>query len=240
MMKQKLISLLTIYEQKGLKPILGYEIEFYAREPLGIEVQKEKGKDQYEINKGPFDNVWECIESIERDRILLKAAGADLSPKPFKDDYGSSMHLHLNLLDNNQNNLFDRGAFLDFAANGLCQYINKTLKLILPYEEDYARLDDKFMAPTKVCYGNNNRSVAVRIPGTKPIRLEYRVCSNNTDPTTAMFIVLKSVLLGLESKYKYHFKVFGNAFDDQYDLESIAKSLSEAERLFDRNFFEKL
>lgn len=238
-MKQKLINLLEIYEKKDLKPILGYEIEFYSQRPLEIEVQKEKGKNQYEINRGPFDNVWECIKYIERDRELLKELGADLSPKPFKDDYGSSMHLHLNLLDSNQNNLFDDHEFLDFAANGICHYINKTLKLILPYEEDYERLNDKFMAPTKVCYGNNNRSVAVRIPGTKPIRLEHRVCSNNTDPTIAMFIILKSVLLGLENKYKHHFKVFGNAFDDQYELESIADSLSAAEKFFDLDFFEK-
>lgn len=238
-MKQKLTNLLEIYAQKGLKPIVGYEIEFYVQEPLKMEVKKEKGQNQYEINKGPFDNVWECIKYIETDRIMLKAAGVDLSPKPFKDDYGSSMHLHLNLLDGNHNNLFDNGEFVDYAANGICHYMNKTLKLILPYEEDYERLDDKFMAPTKICYGNNNRSVALRIPGTKPMRLEHRVCSNNTDPTAAMFVILKSVLFGLENKYKHHFKIFGNAFDDQYDLESIARSLNDAERLFDPDFFEK-
>lgn len=236
-MEQKLVKLLDIYAQRGLKPILGYEIEFYSQFTLKLEVQKEKGQNQYEINKGPFDNVWECIKSIEKDRKLLKELGADLSPKPFEDDYGSSMHLHLNLLDGNQRNLFDNIEFLDFAANGICQYMNKTLKLILPKEEDYNRLDDKFMAPTKVCYGNNNRSVAVRIPGTKPMRLEHRACSNNTDPTTAIFVILKSALLGIQDKYKHYIKIFGNAFDEQYELESIASNLSQAEKFFDPNFF---
>lgn len=238
-MQQNLAKLLEIYAQKGLKPILGYEIEFYSKDLLEIEVQKEKGQNQYEINKGPFDNVWECIKSIEVNRKLLKGLGADLSPKPFKNDYGSSMHLHLNLLDNKHNNLFDNGEFLDFAANGMCHYMNKTLKLILPREEDYERLNDKFMAPTKVCYGNNNRSVAVRVPGTKPLRLEHRVCSNNADPKTAIFIILKSALLGVQNKYKHYPKIFGNAFDGQYELESIASSLSQAEKFFDPNFFKE-
>jgi len=238
-MKKNLSSLLEIYAQKGWGPILGYEIEFYSQDFLEIEVQKEKGTNQYEINKGPFDSVWECISSIQQNRTLLKSLGADLSPKPFKDDYGSSMHLHFNLLDDNQNNLFDNQEFLDFAANGICHYMNKTIKLILPYEDDYERLDDKFMAPTKVCFGNNNRSVAVRIPSTKPMRLEYRVCSNNTDPTMAIFTILKSALLGIENKYNRHFKVYGNAFDEQYNLENIAKSLKEAEMFFEPNFFEK-
>ena len=84
------------------------------------------------------------------------------------------------------------------------------------------------MAPTHVCYGGNNRTVAIRIPDSIPKRLEHRVSAASADPAIIIYTILASIEKGLSRQintdgYK---KIFGNAFDNQYDLEKILPNLA--------------
>ena len=103
--------------------------------------------------------------------------------------------------------------------------------------QDYARFDALFLSPTHVSYGNNNRTTAIRIPTSKPLRIEHRICSNNCDPYIALFIILKSSIIGINNKYQHYQQIFGNAFDEQYKLEQLPASLQQAGKLFNINFF---
>jgi glutamine synthetase len=206
-------------------------------EELIVPIEKEKGINQYEISRGPFASITKLIESIDKTREALLLCGADLRSKPFQNDYGSSMHLHFNLTDREQNNIFDNKKILQNAANGICHFMNETLLAILPQENDYLRLDAKFMAPTHVCYGNNNRTTAVRIPDSKPSRLEYRVCSPMSDVYTSVFIILKSSLIGIKNEYGHYPQIFGNAYEDQYQLQQIATNIEAATTAFNPLFF---
>ena len=248
--KNLLINLLEQYAAFKMQPILGYEIEFYLLDEEKVKqlAQKfgnnficERGNKQYELTQGPFDNLSMFIESIENTRNILLSYGSCLSPKPFVDDYGNGMHLHFSLIDTiTKQNLFKNTQLNNFAASGICSHIEQTLYILLPTAEDYLRFDAKFKAPTHICYGPNNRSAAVRIPDSFPKRLEYRLCSNNTDPYLAVFSLLKSALIGITNKCSKYGPIFGNAYDPQYVLQKLPVNALLAKKSFKQEFFLQL
>jgi len=243
----KLVALFN--NEFKLTPCFGVEIEFYLSQNidllifeyhLGLEVKEEKGKNQFEIDLFPSKNLENYAKEIEfyKDKIIKIAhflgGKADLSAKPYTDDYGNSMHFHLNFIEKQDKE------FTQIIANILCNFMLKTFLVFMPKEGDYARIDKDFMTPTSVSFGGNNRSVAVRIPDSLPMRIEHRVSSALADPYLVMYTILKSVYLGLKYpkqlvEYK---KIYGNAYDLQYNQLPFPKSKAEAEKLFNWQFFE--
>ncbi|MFP3017458.1 MAG: palindromic element RPE1 domain-containing protein [Candidatus Tisiphia sp.] len=129
--------------------------------------------------------------------------------------------------------------FIDLMGQSICHYMLDTFLIFMPNEDDYLRLDKNFMAPTNVSFGNNNRTVALRIPDLSPKRLEHRIANPLTDPYLAIFTILNSIFLGLKFPDKINNinKIYGNAFDQQYNLVSFPKSITEALKLFNLEFF---
>lgn len=218
----------------NLTPCIGAELEFYLSNNIDVtalekiiryRIKTEKGNNQYEIDLLPSQNLVKYSKHIEliRNNIVQSAkelgGNADFSSKPYKNDYGNSMHIHLNFLEDDD---------IEKFARILCYYLPYNTSAFLPLDEDWHRLDQKFMAPTHVCYGGNNRTVAIRIPDSIPKRLEHRVSAASADPATIIYTILASIEKGLSRQintdgYK---KIFGNAFDNQYDLEKILPNLA--------------
>ncbi|WP_341756473.1 MULTISPECIES: glutamine synthetase [unclassified Candidatus Tisiphia] len=277
----------------SLIPCIGVEIEFYLSKNidplelqtlLGIVVKKEKGDNQFEIDLPPSTNIMEYIGKISSTKskiqiIAKKLRGnVNFSAKPFPNDYGSSMHFHVNFMDsstllredtllpnviarprecsgnphsldcfvaakaapcNDVSLLWANTDMLDLMGQSICHYMLDSFLIFMPNEDDYLRLDENFMAPTNVSFGNNNRTVAVRIPDSSPRRLEHRISNPLTDPYLAIFTILNSILLGLEFPNKINNinKIYGNAFDQQYNLVPLPKALAEALELFNLQFF---
>ncbi len=213
----------------NLTPVVGAEIEFYLSENINVkelarkishEIKREKGKNQYEIDLPPNSNLVAIAKDIESARkdicLFAKQMGgnADFCPKPFVNDYGSSMHIHLNFLEDSN---------IEKYAQILCHYLPQYIKYFLPKAEDYKRLDSKFMAPTHISWGGNNRSVLIRIPDSLPRRLEHRLAAASADPAEVIFAILDSIKQGILS-YEDVLpieKTHGNAFDEQYRLVPI-------------------
>ena len=208
---------------------------------LGLKLKKEKGCNQFEIDLPPSTDLENYVKKIEfyKNKIISVAkfleGKANLLAKPYGDDYGNGMHLHLNFAQRQ-----DR-KFTEIIANILCNFMLETFLVFMPKEEDYARIDKNFMTPVCVSFGGNNRSVGVRIPDSLPIRIEHRLSSPQADPYLVMYTILKSVYLGLKypEKMRKYQKIYGNAFDEQYDQELFPMSWIEAEKLFDWQFFTK-
>lgn len=214
----------------NLTPLVGAEIEFYLSENINVEalaseigydIKTEKGENQYEIDLNPTSDLVTMAKEIESARedisFFAKKLGgeADFSSRPFIDDYGSSMHIHLNFLEDDN---------IEKYAQILCHYLPLYIKYFLPTDEDYKRLDAGFMAPTHISWGGNNRSVLIRIPDSLPRRLEHRLAAASADPAKVIFAILDSIKQGLSSyedipKLE---KTYGNAYDAQYKLVPIA------------------
>lgn len=213
----------------GLTPCIGAEIEFYLRDIKDISalekitghtIKAEKGRNQYEIDLKPSNDLIGYAKYIEsvRDKVAFGAkelgGDADFSSKPYINDYGNSMHIHLNFLEDDD---------IEKFARILCYYLLDYIPVFLPLERDRERLDEKFMAPTHICYGGNNRTVAIRIPDSVPRRLEHRLPAASADPASVIHVILASIVKGLSSQVdtKIYDKIFGNAFDKQYGLQRI-------------------
>ncbi len=235
----------SLLKDFGLIPCVGVEIEFYSNKndtsDAPFLLKKEKGNKQYEIDLPPLQDMLSCVRQIEEAKIKLKSwdPTIDFSSKPLPGDYGSAMHFHVNFLKSREENYFDDQSHLELAARSLCHYMLSCFMIFAPSEEDYKRFDPKFMAPSNVSFGGNNRSVAIRIPSLIPKRLEHRISSPLADAYLAIFAILKAIYLGLKnpSAISFHDKIYGNAFDEQYGLEPFPASLKEAMAMFDKQFF---
>ncbi len=236
------------------------EIEFYLSDQinivefenrLGISIKKEKGKNQFEIDLAPTTELINYIQQINSLRVNISNIAsqlnghADFRSKPFIDDYGNAMHFHISFIDTlhyypcTGKQLKTDERFFTHAARSLCHFMLDSLLIFLPEEEDYLRLNRRFMAPTHVSFGGNNRTVAVRIPDSLPRRLEHRLASSLVNPYIAIFTILKSIYRGLQDPQtiKNISKVYGNAFDEQYNLTPLPISRKHAQEIFDLSFF---
>jgi len=245
----------------GYTVYIGAEIEFYLHCEQEVidkvlkdvldycdRVEKEKGWKQFEL---VFEKT-NKIESIATDIAAAKnflvfearrlEGRALFHSKPFPDDYGSAMHFLLSLHDEYGDNVFAEGSvddnkILQKCISGILSIAAESLYLLCKDDADYNRLVPKFMAPTHVSWGGNNRSTVVRIPDSAPEsrRIEYRLASSSNDPAAAIFLMMLGLLYGLENELPIYPRIYGNAYDEQYSLQALPKSMSEAKNLFEKD-----
>lgn len=242
----RLSKIVTTYY--GTLPKFGIELEFYLSDNINYKelenlisenIKQERGHNQYEIALAPSDDLTNYASKISKLKLKIKNAAktlggtADFSAKPFIDDYGNSIHFNLSIGNID---------VLTMAAASICHHMLDTYYVFMPKPEDYLRNVAGYLAPTHVCYGGNNRTVAVRIPNSLPLRLEHRLSSPNVDPYLAMTTILYSILLRAKDVQTLNnfAKIYGNAYDKQYNLIPLPSTMEQAVSLFKINFFEKL
>lgn len=232
----------SLKNELNLTPCIGVEIEFYLIDldlkqnvihkisnKIGHDITSEKGNNQYEINLDPSTEIMQYADKIKYTRNQIISISkeydiiADFTSKPFKNDYGNSMHVHLNFLEDDGS--IEEKNKLDSYANILCYYVKDYIAAYLPLQEDYMRLDHKYMAPTHISYGGNNRTVLIRIPDSTPLRIEHRLPAASADPYDVFYAILLSIYQGLQnySAISGIDKIYGNAYDLQYNLTTICK-----------------
>lgn len=124
---------------------------------------------------------------------------------------GCSGHVHQSLVDKSGKNLFhsEKGRhsmspiFESYLAGQLL-CLAEILPMFAPTVNSYKRLVDGYWAPTKVTWGVDNRTTALRvIPGSsKSTRLETRVPGSDVNPYLAISASLASGLYGIKNKLK--------------------------------------
>ncbi|MCU7611864.1 type I glutamate--ammonia ligase [Anaplasma capra] len=250
----------------GIYPLIGAELEFYVTnvkdvaleelftaflkctKPLNWNVATEACALQYELQTsyGPdIENLLLNLESTKR--ALQRAAeflggNLDFAAKPFTDRPGSAFHVHINLVDRNNKNLFSRHStgmsdILLHSIGGLCTCMKQHMIFFAPYHQSYLRyIHADNTTPTTVSWGGNNRSTAIRLPDTsltpENTRIEHRVPGADCNYELAVNAILTGVIRGIEDKMIPPEKIFGIASDPQYNLERLPLSLQETERLW--------
>lgn len=260
----KLIEHITSsFNKKGLIPLIGAELEFYLfpfdnkqdslswqadKLNLPIEIEQEKGKNQYEIQTLPLSNPLETAQEIELWKAKIKAQAisqdmrADFSAKPKINQPGNALHIHFNFIDNSGNNLYaknknNESSLLLYSLGGLCQNMAENIILCAPYPEAYQRyLTNDIQSPSKICWGGNNRSAAIRIPLSENCnrRFEYRIACADACPFSVIALIFYGILDGIENKILPPEKLHGNAFLDQYQYPYLP-NFEEASELFEKS-----
>ena len=126
--------------------------------------------------------------------------------KPYLNEAGSGMHLHLSLYDEKNNNVFSRNKLknknLLYAIGGLQKTMFESMAIFAPNINSYRRfLPDQFV-PVNSSWGPNNRSVAFRIPVSQDeaTRIEHRVAGAEANAYLVLSSILSGIMHGLRNK----------------------------------------
>jgi len=260
-MHNKIQALLKELEYLGLKPMLGVELEFYIiglvsdnllqdiTNKTGMDVQKEKGDGQYEVASSVFDNVFAIIDYINTTKQIILTVGKShnveisFDPKPYENDHGSAMHIHLSLLDKDNVNIFNKNNTIDsnnrllYVIGGVLSLINLSLSMIIgDSDNEFKRLHNSEFAPSTVSWGKNNRTTAIRIPDSSPYnrnrRIEFRVPSASSNIIYSVIFLLTSVIYGIKHSILPGECIYGSAHSAIYNLTHLHRDVHSMRKDF--------
>ncbi len=213
---------------------------------MGIPAQtttSEAGLGQFEITLNhqdalrAADDTW-LFKALIKGLARKHGFAATFMAKPFADDAGNGMHMHFSVLDAQGDNLFSNGGdegsdTLRAGIAGCLAMMRASTLIFAPHANSYSRLVPGAHAPTAVCWGYENRTVAVRVPGGAPIarRIEHRVAGGDINPYLSFAVILGAAITGINDRMPCPAPVTGNAYDQ--DLPQLAPDWASAIALFE-------
>ena len=180
----------------------------------------EDGNGQFEIDFNFFEGL-EMADRFVFFRLLVNEVAnqhgcfASFMPKPFADRAGSGAHYNMSLADiKTGKNLFEsskdaRGCHLSeigyYFIGGVLKHLPALCAVVTPTVNSYKRLIKEgsmsgfTWAPVFACFGNNNRTNAVRVP-LGGGRVELRAADISNNPYLGGALVLAAGLEGIREK----------------------------------------
>ena len=268
-------NVLKLYADKGWKPIVAPEMEFYLTKrnsdpdfplvaPMGRSGRPEVGRQSFSIDAAnEFDPLFEdvydwCeIQGLDLDtlihedgpaqmeinfrhgealhladqitvfkRTMREAAlkhdvAATFMAKPITDQPGSAMHIHQSVFDiKTGKNLFSNpdGSMSELFMlhiGGLQKYIPELLPLFAPNVNSFRRFLPDTSAPVNVEWGEENRTVGLRVPEATPQnrRVENRLAGADANPYLVLAASLLCGYMGMVGDFKPSAPVKGRAYE---------------------------
>jgi glutamine synthetase len=189
---------------KMLDAAVGFELG-------AIAAAHEYGRAQFEINlrHGPalhsadraFRYKAMVKEMAARDGLLATFMG-----KPFNDDEGSGLHLHVSFEDGDGGNVCDDSG----QPHGLNRLTRHFIAGVLdhgpgmmvffnPTVNAYRRISAEALVPTRACWGHDHRMTLIRVPKERgaATRVEIRLGDGTANPYLAYTAALAAGLDGI-------------------------------------------
>ena len=173
----------------------------------------EFGPGQFEIN---LHHVADAVRAADHAVLLrrclkqtARAHGLDATfmAKPYGDQSGSGMHVHVSLLDDDDRPVFadpagDVAPSLRAAIAGVLATAADNQLVFAPTANAYRRFQHSSYAPLVACWGFDNRNAAVRVPATtgRAARLEHRVAGADANPYLVVAAILAGIRQGIIEK----------------------------------------
>jgi len=191
---------------------------------------QEAGPAQLEINMIHGDPVKLADEVFLFKRLIREAAlrcgtYATFMAKPYGNQVGSAMHIHMSVTDTNGQNIFSgpdgkATAMHDAFVGGQQGHFYGATALVAPYVNSYRRLIPGWSAPINLDWGEDNRTTGLRSPRATPAarRVENRVAGADANPYLALAATLACGYLGLTEEIKPRVRVKGNSYSRDRDL----------------------
>jgi glutamine synthetase len=172
------------------------------------------------------------LRSLVRTIARQEGFDATFMAKPWTDQAGSGMHVHQSLWKDEQGVFSDSGRLSELGRSYLAGLLAHLAELALfgcPTPNAYHRRTDLSFAPTVICWGGDNRTVAVRsIEGTETTtRVEQRDASADCNIYLTFAGQFAAGLRGMRERLEPPPPVIGNAYD-RTDLEPVPKTFLEA------------
>ncbi len=207
---------------------------------------------QYEVN---LHHVADPVAAADH-AVLLKRAvkgvavahglEATFMARPYGEQAGSGLHIHLSLVDGDGQNLFDGGGTggaamvserLRHAVGGLAAGMADSMLLFAPHANSYRRFRAGSYAPLAPAWGIDNRTVALRVPGGAGAarRIEHRVAGADANPYLVAAAVLAGLHHGIANRIAAPEPITGNAYDQVEP--SLPTRWPEALAIFEQSDF---
>ncbi|SEW22665.1 glutamate--putrescine ligase [Cognatiyoonia koreensis] len=188
----------------------------------------EGGEGQFEVNLCHVPDALKAADDAWLFKMLVRGLArnhnmaASFMAKPYPDYAGNGLHTHFSVIDADGKNIFADGTddgtdTLKHAVAG-CLHGMADLSLIFaPHGNSFARLVPGSHAPTSICWGYDNRTASVRVPGGNPAakRVEHRLAGGDVNPYLFLAAVLGSALIGIEDKMQAPAPIKGNAYEQK-------------------------
>jgi len=181
-------------------------------------ISKEYSPGQFELNLHHVDDavlaadqyimLRRTIQGVARTRNMRAAFMA----KPFPEQSGSGLHVHVSLLDESGRNVFaGKGQYgemdsisdlMRYSLGGVRQTLAESMGIFAPNVNAYRRFRPDSYAPVRDDWGFENRFVAFRIPKSSPEarRIEHRVAGADANPYLLIATILAGVHYGIQQK----------------------------------------
>lgn len=182
---------------------------------------------QYELTIRYRDLMRAADDVVIAKRLIRSTARrfgmeACFMAKPFGDQAGSGMHLHLSLADEAGANLFADPApdtlspLMLHAIAGVRGTIGETMAVLAPFYNSWRRFASVNYSPGNDTWGFENRTVALRVPSgsAKARHFEHRVGGVDANPYLVASVTLAAALDGIEAKADPGPPVTGNAYEN--------------------------
>ena len=181
---------------------------------------------QYEINLNHESDVLVACDHAVMLRNLIGAITrkhgfvSSFMAKPFPDQTGNGMHVHVSVQDEQGNNVFDNGAddgsdMLRHAIGGVQALLPDSMAVFAPNLNSYRRFGPNLFVPVNASWGYNNRSVAFRVPNgpAHARRIEHRVTGADANPYLVVAAILAGIHHGIVNQCDPGAPAEGNACD---------------------------
>ncbi|MGD2173228.1 MAG: glutamine synthetase family protein [Gammaproteobacteria bacterium] len=176
-------------------------------------ISSELGPGQFEINFNHHDDVLRAAdETCLFKRTVIEVAKkhgfvGSFIAKPLLEQAGNGLHMHISVVDKNGENIFADGEQahprLHHAIGGLLETMSPAMSFWAPNVNSYRRYRGGIScAPVSLTWGDENRTVAFRVPLAKngAWRVENRVPGADANPYLAMAVTLAGMLRGIDEK----------------------------------------
>jgi glutamine synthetase len=145
---------------------------------------------------------------------------ATFMSKPYGDCAGNGMHVHASILGRDGRNIFagegrEGAPALRHAVAGLLSTMEECTAVFAPNANAYRRFRAGSHAPTRVAWGYDNRSAAVRVPDSAPdaTRIEHRVSGADANPYLVVAAVLAGAFHGMQGRMEPPPAAAGNVYE---------------------------
>lgn len=251
----------SLFSDFGLRAVTASEIEFYlfgsydrdlsefwdevktscAGADIAIfKIEKERGREQYEVSLTPSNpektaRDTNSLKKIISNLVVKYSMQASFAAKPLAADFGSGLHIHVHLEDEQGKNQFFKddeiiSDTLNHALGGLLLWLPDTMPIFAPNEESYRRFVVGSNSPMTVSWGANNRTVALRLPDSAKDnkRIEHRVAGADADVAQVIYAILAAIHYGLATSAKPDGQIYGDATLEVYNKPIFSSNLQAA------------
>ncbi|QVK19892.1 type I glutamate--ammonia ligase [Mycoplasmatota bacterium] len=167
-------------------------------------------------------------------------------PKPFVDECGSGLHVHIQLTKNGEYIMYDKDGYsglselAHYAIGGILKHAKAITAITNPSTNSYKRLVPGYEAPVTIGFATANRSAVIRIPGytitADEKRFELRSPDATANPYLAYSAIMMAAFDGIINKIDpvkegfgpYDFNLYTLTEEEQKSIDSLPTTLLEA------------